>query len=112
MFFGPILTVPLVLFSGFFIKLNDISIYLKFISYVSYIRYGFEGAMLAIYGYDRQKLKCSEPYCHYRNPDYFLESMSMNDAVYWIDVVALLGIFVLIRIVTYLFLRLKLRSLR
>ncbi|XP_070150083.1 ATP-binding cassette sub-family G member 4 [Polyergus mexicanus] len=111
-FIGPVMSVPIVLFSGFFINFNAIPKYLKFLSYVSYVRYGFEGAMISVYGYNRAKLKCSEYYCHFKSPTKFLEQMSMENAVYWVDVVALLGFLLCLRVVVYFVLRLKLRSLR
>lgn len=106
------MSVPIVLFSGFFINFDAVPRYLKFLSYVSYVRYGFEGAMISVYGYNRAKLKCSESYCHYKSPTKFLEQMSMQNAVYWVDVVALVGFLLVLRVVVYFVLRLKLRSLR
>ncbi|XP_011496456.1 PREDICTED: ATP-binding cassette sub-family G member 4 [Ceratosolen solmsi marchali] len=111
-FIGPVTSVPIVLFSGFFVNFNAIPAYLRFLSYVSYIRYGFEGAMITVYGYNRRSLKCSEDFCLYKSPRKFLTDMSMDKAVYWIDVVALVGFLIALRIVAYFVLRLKLRSLR
>jgi hypothetical protein len=111
-FIGPVTSVPIVLFSGFFVNFNAIPAYLRFLSYVSYIRYGFEGAMITVYGYNRRSLKCSEDFCLYKSPRKFLTDMSMDKAVYWIDVVALIGFLIALRIVAYFVLRLKLRSLR
>lgn len=104
--------MPIVLFSGFFVNFSAIPGYLKVLSYVSYIRYGFEGAMISVYGNNRAKLKCSVDYCHFRSPKKFLDEMSMQDSVYWVDVVALLAFFIGLRIIAYFVLRLKLRSLR
>jgi len=109
-FFGPMASVPILLFSGFFVNFNTIPGYLQWVPYISYVRYGFEGAMISIYGYGRQKLSCSEAYCHFRNPAKFLEEMDMATAEYWIDAVALAGFFLLIRCGTYFVLRLKLHS--
>lgn len=111
-FIGPVSSVPIVLFSGFFVNFNAIPSYLRFLSYVSYIRYGFEGAMISVYGYNRAKLKCSDAYCHFKSPTKFLEEMSMENTVYWVDVVALVGFLLGLRVVAYFVLRLKLRSLR
>ncbi|XP_020294976.1 ATP-binding cassette sub-family G member 4 [Pseudomyrmex gracilis] len=111
-FSGPVLSVPIVLFSGFFINFDAIPKYLKFLSYVSYMRYGFEGAMISAYGHNRAKLKCPKDYCHYKNPKKFLEDMSMQNADYWVDVVALLAFLLGLRVIVYFMLRLKLRSLR
>ena len=111
-FIGPVASVPIVLFSGFFVNFDAIPKYLKFLSYVSYVRYSFEGAMISVYGYDRAKLKCSDAYCHFKSPTKFLEEMSMQNAVFWLDAVALAGFLLTLRVIAYFVLRLKLRSLR
>lgn len=48
--------------------------------------------MLSIYG-QREKLKCSDIYCHYRDPKKILEQLSMQKSEYWLDAVSLLCIF-------------------
>ncbi|KAL5281063.1 ABCG4.2 family protein [Megaselia abdita] len=111
-FLGPVSTIPTILFSGFFVNFDTIPGYLQWVTYVSYVRYGFEGAMVSIYGMDREKLECSEIYCHFRTPKKFLEEMSMDSAKYWIDAVALIGTFFALRIIAYFVLRWKLHSIR
>ncbi|XP_063222781.1 ATP-binding cassette sub-family G member 4-like isoform X3 [Bacillus rossius redtenbacheri] len=107
-FFGPVSSVPILLFSGFFVTFGAIPSYLSWVPYISYIRYGFEGAMVSIYGMGRGRLKCSQMYCHFKNPVTFLEELHMADSRYWVDVVALIGFFLLLRILAYVVLRLKL----
>ncbi|XP_023166117.1 ATP-binding cassette sub-family G member 1 isoform X2 [Drosophila hydei] len=111
-FLGPVSTIPTILFSGFFVNFDTIPDYLQWLTYVSYVRYGFEGAMVSIYGMDRAKLHCNEIYCHHRVPKKFLEWMSMQDARFWVDAVALIGIFFALRIVAYFVLRWKLHMIR
>ncbi|XP_047509168.1 ATP-binding cassette sub-family G member 1 isoform X2 [Pieris napi] len=111
-YLGPVTTIPVVLFSGFFINFDAVPEYLSWLTYVSYIRYGFEGAMLSVYGYDREKLKCSIDFCHYRKPSQFLKYMSMNDANFWVDIGALTVFFIGIRIISYLVLRFKLKMMQ
>ncbi|KAK9870175.1 hypothetical protein WA026_006264 [Henosepilachna vigintioctopunctata] len=113
-FFGPISAVPMVLFSGFFAKLDDIPYYLKWLPYTSYLKYSFEATMIAIYGLDREKLDCTEIYCHYKYPERFLEDMSMKDDMrtYIINVAVLLGLLSLLRTATYFVLLIKLRQHR
>lgn len=111
-FLGPVSSVPVLLFSGFFVNFSTIPSYLSWLSYLSYVRYGFEGAMLAVYGFDRKKLSCSVPYCHYRTPTKFLMDMDMADASFWVDMAALFAFFVTLRLLTFFILRLKLRSTR
>ncbi|XP_017075740.1 ATP-binding cassette sub-family G member 4 isoform X2 [Drosophila eugracilis] len=111
-FLGPVTTIPTILFSGFFVNFDTIPGYLQWVTYVSYVRYGFEGAMVAIYGMDRAKMQCNQMYCHYRVPKKFLEEMSMDNALFWVDAVALIGIFFALRIIAYFVLRWKLHMIR
>lgn len=111
-FFGPISSIPTILFSGFFVNNNVIPPYLRWLLHVSYFRYSFEGCMVSIYGYDRPKLRCDEMYCHFRNPRKFLEELSMENADFLVDTLVLFAFFVGIRTIAYFVLRLKLHSLR
>jgi ATP-binding cassette, subfamily G (WHITE), member 1 len=82
------------------------------VTYVSYVRYGFEGAMISVYGYSRPKLDCPEMFCHIRIPSKFLKDMSMPEDNFWLDVGALSGIFIVLRIIAYFVLRWRLHSIR
>lgn len=111
-FLAPVMSVPFLLFSGFFVSFNAIPIYLRWITYLSYIRYGFEGTALATYSFNRQKLQCHQTYCHFKNPLTTLEELDMTDADFALDIAALCAIFLVLRISAFLFLRWKLRSTR
>lgn len=111
-FLAPVMSVPFLLFSGFFVSFDAIPVYLRWITYLSYIRYGFEGTALATYSFGREKLKCFQVYCHFKNPETTLEELDMLDADFTLDILALLLIFVVLRIVAYLFLRWKLKTAR
>ncbi|KAK5643310.1 hypothetical protein RI129_007155 [Pyrocoelia pectoralis] len=111
-FLAPVMSVPFLLFSGFFVSFDAIPIYLRWITYLSYIRYGFEGTALATYSFDRPKLKCSIDHCHFKIPTTTLEELDMMNSDYRIDIAALLVIFFVLRIAAFLFLRWKLKSNR
>ncbi|KAL5281069.1 hypothetical protein ACFFRR_004842 [Megaselia abdita] len=111
-FLAPVMSVPFLLFSGFFVSFDAIPVYLRWITYLSYIRYGFEGTALATYGYGREKLKCFQTYCHFKSPITTLEELDMVNADFTLDIVALIVIFVVLRISAYLFLRWKLKTTR
>ncbi|XP_013107846.1 ATP-binding cassette sub-family G member 4 [Stomoxys calcitrans] len=111
-FLAPVMSVPFLLFSGFFVSFDAIPVYLRWITYLSYIRYGFEGTALATYGFGREKLKCYQTYCHFKSPMTTLEELDMVNASYTLDVVALVVIFVVLRLSAYLFLKWKLKTAR
>lgn len=111
-FLAPVMSVPFLLFSGFFVSFDAIPIYLRWITYLSYIRYGFEGTALATYSFERAKLKCYQVYCHFKSPETTLEELDMLNASFTLDIVALVIIFVVLRIAAYLFLSWKLRASR
>ncbi|KAI4463706.1 abc transporter g family member 28 [Holotrichia oblita] len=111
-FLAPVMSVPFLLFSGFFVSFDAIPIYLRWITYLSYIRYGFEGTALATYSFNRPKLMCSVQYCHFKDPTTTLEELDMLNANYNVDIIALIAIFLVLRISAYFFLRWKLKSNR
>ncbi|KAJ8669380.1 hypothetical protein QAD02_000639 [Eretmocerus hayati] len=113
-FLAPVMSVPFLLFSGFFVSFDAIPVYLRWITYLSYIRYGFEGTALSTYSFGRQELKCigGSGHCHFKRPSQTLEELDMLDADFNLDVLALLLIFLILRIAAYMFLRWKLKSSR
>ncbi|XP_065563370.1 ATP-binding cassette subfamily G member 4-like isoform X1 [Artemia franciscana] len=111
-FLGPITTIPLLLFSGFFVTLEDIPYYLQWVSYITYVRYGFEGSLLAIYGNDRPMLNCNESYCHYRAPVKILDQLGVKHGIWSVDIFALLGFFLLFQLIAFVALKWKLKAQR
>jgi hypothetical protein len=58
--------VGAMMFAGFGVTIRDLPEYLKWGSNFSYLRYGLEGIVSALYG-DRGVLSCTkEIYCHYK----------------------------------------------
>ncbi|XP_012228224.1 ATP-binding cassette sub-family G member 4 [Linepithema humile] len=114
-FMGPTMAVPIMMFAGFGVSLRDLPQYLKWGSYLSYLRYGLEGYIGAIYGLDRPTLDCKEKgemYCHYKYPSKFLSDIAMRGDQFCNDVIALTIILIITRFCAYLLLRWKVASCR
>lgn len=56
---------------------ETLPIYRKLIMYLSYIRYGLEGLVTALYGYNREVLVCppTEIFCQFKMPRQILRTM-------------------------------------
>ncbi|XP_049867817.1 ATP-binding cassette sub-family G member 1 [Pectinophora gossypiella] len=112
-FLGPTLSVPMMMFAGFGVTLRDLPSYLYWGSYVSYLRYGLEGFIGAIYGLERPILDCNQAlYCHYRYPRQFLEEVAMSPDMFWWDVLALTVAVVVFRTAAFVLLKFKLSAMR
>ncbi|GAB0089083.1 ATP-binding cassette sub-family G member 4 [Sergentomyia squamirostris] len=112
-FIAPVSSIPMMMFAGFGVTLRDLPPYLKWGSYISYLRYGLEGYVGAIYGANRETLVCeAKPYCHFKYPKRFLQEISMEGDQFWTDVYALCINMLLFRIFAYVLLKAKLRAVR
>lgn len=110
-FVGPILTIPTTLFAGYLVPFGDLPSYLKWCAYTSYIRYGFEGMMIAIYGFDRDPIPCREDFCPIQDGREYLEQYSMNDdSLYARNMYVLASFTIAIRIATFFVLRYRLKK--
>lgn len=112
MFIGPVVAVPLMLVSiqgmG---SMEPLPIYRTIVMYISYLRYGLEGLIVATYGYNREKLFCppEEVFCPYSIPRELLRIMQMENAVFWVDLLALVIILVFSKLIAFYLLRQRLK---
>lgn len=112
-FLGPVTAIPILLFSGFFVNLETIPSYLQWISYISYIRYSFEGTLQAIYGLDRGELDCGEhEHCIFQQGEDVLKQLDVTGAKFHIDFIILCAFFVILRGGIYVVLRWRVKSQR
>ena len=100
--FGPFCLAPFLIFSGFFIQMKDVHQMMHWLFHISFLKYGFEGLMLAIYGYDRSKLPCNADFCMFVLPKKFLREYGMENASYEKCVYFELGLFITLRVLAYI----------
>nr|KAF7389762.1 hypothetical protein H0235_018246 [Vespula pensylvanica] len=108
--FGPLIILPFTIFSGFFVHLTDAHPYLHWLFHISFLKYGFEGTMMTIYGYDRPKMHCSDVYCHFAMPKQLMVAVGMKQVDYWFCMTVLIILYIALDTVAYIILRVRLRK--
>lgn len=108
-FVVPTTLIPAVLFSGFFIRYDELFDVFKPLTYISPFRFAFEGTSIAAYGFDRKDLGCSEMFCYYRKAKKVLEMLDMEGSNIWVDVGGMAIIIFGLHVLLYVSLRFKVR---
>ncbi|KAL5279324.1 hypothetical protein ACFFRR_003732 [Megaselia abdita] len=101
-FLIPGICIPVLLFSGFFIRKHELFSYLQPLTDISYFRYSLEGFIQSVYGYNRTNLECATTFCYYKSADKFLQDMDMAGDNYGLDVLAIILYIIALDILFYL----------
>lgn len=107
-FIGPAFSCPLILFAvQNFGIISPQPLYRVILMYISYLRYGLEAIIAAMYGYGRTKLPCLEEiYCYFGSPTDIFKLIGMKNAPnYWLDLLALLLILLMSKGILYYLLK-------
>ncbi|KAJ8955185.1 hypothetical protein NQ318_009081 [Aromia moschata] len=99
---GPPLIIPFLLFGGFFLNVNSIPVYLQWLSYLSWFKYGNEALMINQWE-DVMDIQCStaNSTCP-RTGHIVLQTYSFSEDHLPIDIIALCCLIVGFRMVAYL----------
>ncbi|KAF5403310.1 ATP-binding cassette sub-family G member [Paragonimus heterotremus] len=117
-FLGPVTGIPILLFSGFFLSLDLIPKYLQWLSYISFTRYSFSGALKIIYGLNRTKLDCSQrrsitvSFPCVQNPSMVIDSLNVGQYHLYVDILILFLFFFALRLMSYFILRWRIKGQR
>lgn len=113
-FVGPALSVPFMLLAvyGLGTGTEHIPIVIRIAMYFSFLRYGLEGLVMAVYGNGRKKMICpsTQAFCELTYPDELLRKVGMDGVNYWVDVAALTFIFIGFKLLCYVLLRMRLST--
>lgn len=115
MFVGPICTVPLMLLSVYGIGYGReivVSPYIKILMSFSYLRYGLEGLIDAMYGYDRVDTQCppEEVYCMFAKAKFLKMVLGFEDVSYFVSVVALTLYYLLFTITAFYMIKVRIST--
>lgn len=115
MFVGPIITVPLMLLAVYGIGYGreiEISPYIRVMMSFSYLRYGLEGLIDAMYGYDRGDTVCpeSEVYCMFAKAKFLKMVLGFEDVNFLVSIVALIMYYVLFTVTAYYMIKIRIST--
>lgn len=113
MFVGPVIAVPMMLLAVYGMGYGvgaQVPFFMEIIMHFSYLRYALEGLMASM-SQNRELLRCpeTEELCLFRNLDNFSVFINVPTNKYWIDVAALVGMFIFFRCVCFYLLQQRLR---
>lgn len=111
-YFAPTSSIPFLILCGFFISTSMLPANLRWMLYPSFFHHAFEASMVAVYGYDRDPLSCSDDYCYFRYPEKLLDLFAISPSAYVWSTLGLIILFFVTRLAGYFVLGFKIRHIR
>lgn len=106
---GNFFVIPFLIYSGFFVKISEVNYYLHWLFNISFFKYALDGAMHAIYGFNRPKLDCKADYCHFVYPTKFMSFIEMPSCSYQKALCGLLVFIIVFRLFAYCIIKCRLK---
>ncbi|KAL7021138.1 hypothetical protein ACKWTF_011772 [Chironomus riparius] len=96
------------IFSGIFILVKDTHWIFHWIFQISFIKHSLDAAATTILGWNRDKMDCSDNYCHYQLPKKFLKTIDLNENI-TISIRALVIFLIVFRVTAFLIMNYRLK---
>merc|ERR1719223_1085477 len=101
---APVFIVTSMLFGGFFIGVDQIPVWLNWLRYLSFIKYGFAAAMQNQFeDYPLTYTNCTD-FCP-PNGNVILKFYDVQELPMWLNLIVLAGFAIALRLIAYLILR-------
>ncbi|KAB0799690.1 hypothetical protein PPYR_07570 [Photinus pyralis] len=105
-FLGFALSAMSVVLSNVGENLQNIPIIIYWISKSTFTRYGLEGMLNSIYGFNREIMYCpDDSYCHYKYPEKFMRDMEVPLNMFWQSFIVLCCNYLIFKIASFFLLK-------
>lgn len=88
---------------------KDANQYFSWLFDICFVKQAGDAGLSTILGYNRTKLNCEEFYCHFQQPQKFLETVGVEDTITYQAIVILIVFFVLFRVVAFCMINYRLK---
>lgn len=68
-----------IIFAGAFSRPHDSPAFIRWMYEIDFLKHSNDVIMVAILGWDREKLPCNEIYCHFRKPSDLLNYLDVSE---------------------------------
>lgn len=99
----PLIILPLMIFSGFFVNADSVRNYFVWLEAISFLKYAFRACCNAVFSLGKKLVfECPTGVCRYRDGHDVLVSLSLTGHPIWIDAIILLGMGIGIHILAFI----------